>query len=80
MALETLKKNIEAADKKAMEAATGCAKKAAAVEAKPEKSVDEIAQEVIRGLWGSGAERKERLTEAGYDFDAIQKRVNELLK
>ena len=44
------------------------------------KSVDEIAQEVIRGLWGNGAERKQRLTDAGYDYAAVQKRVNEFLK
>lgn len=43
------------------------------------KSVDEIAKEVIRGKWGNGAERKEKLTAAGYDYAAIQKKVNELL-
>lgn len=43
------------------------------------KSVDEIAQEVIRGLWGSGQERKERLTAAGYNYSTVQKRVNEML-
>lgn len=45
----------------------------------PKKSVDELAREVIRGLWGKGAERKRRLTLAGYDYAAVQKRVNELL-
>lgn len=45
----------------------------------PKKSVDEIAREVIRGNWGSGAERKRRLTEAGYDYDTVQARVNQLL-
>lgn len=44
------------------------------------KSVDEIAQEVLKGKWGNGTERKERLTAAGYDYATIQKRVNELLK
>lgn len=48
--------------------------------AKPKKTVDELAREVIRGLWGNGSERKRRLTEAGYDYSAVQKRVNELLK
>lgn len=43
------------------------------------KSVDEIAKEVIRGDWGNGAERKEKLTAAGYDYAIIQKKVNELL-
>ena len=44
------------------------------------KTVDELASEVIRGLWGNGAERKRRLTAAGYDYSAVQARVNELLK
>ena len=43
------------------------------------KSIDEIAREVILGKWGNGQERKERLTKAGYDYSAVQKRVNELL-
>lgn len=44
------------------------------------KSVDEIAREVIRGVWGNGDERRKRLAAAGYDYSAVQKRVNELLK
>ena len=48
------------------------------VGAKQTKTVDELAKEVIRGLWGNGSERKRRLTEAGYDYAAVQKRVNEL--
>lgn len=44
------------------------------------KSVDEIAREVIQGKWGNGAERKKKLTAAGYDYNAVQKRVNELMK
>ena len=43
------------------------------------KSVDEIAREVIQGKWGNGAERKKRLEAAGYDYAAVQKRVNELV-
>lgn len=43
------------------------------------KTVDELAREVIRGDWGNGSERKQRLTAAGYDYDAVQARVNELL-
>ena len=50
------------------------------VNAKPGKTVDELAREVIRGLWGNGADRRNRLTAAGYDCEAVQKRVNELLK
>ena len=41
--------------------------------------IDTIAHEVIMGEWGNGDERKERLENAGYDYQAIQSRVNELL-
>ena len=44
------------------------------------KSLDEIAREVIRGNWGNGSARKQKLTKAGYDYAKVQKRVNELLK
>lgn len=44
------------------------------------KTVDELAREVICGNWGDGTERKNRLTAAGYDYNAVQNRVNELLK
>ena len=43
------------------------------------KSVDELAQEVIAGKWGAGEERKKRLTDAGYDYHAVQNRVNEIM-
>ena len=43
------------------------------------KSIDTIAREVIRGAWGNGALRKTALTKAGYDYDAVQKKVEELL-
>ena len=43
------------------------------------KSVDELAHEVINGLWGSGDSRKLALTQCGYDYNAVQKRVNEIL-
>lgn len=46
----------------------------------PKKSNTEIAKEVIQGKWGNGAERKKRLEAAGYDYTAVQKRVNEILK
>ena len=44
----------------------------------PKKSIDEIANEVIAGKWGNYPERKDRLIEAGYDYDAVQKRVDEI--
>lgn len=43
------------------------------------KSIDEIAREVIRGDWGNGADRRNRLTSAGYDYASVQAKVNELL-
>lgn len=43
------------------------------------KSIDTIAREVIKGLWGSGTTRKQKLQAAGYDYNAVQKRVNQLL-
>ena len=43
------------------------------------KSDDRIAQEVVWGLWGNGAERKKKLTAAGYDYDVIQAKVNKLM-
>lgn len=45
----------------------------------PKKTIDEIAKEVILGKWGNGEDRKKTLTEAGYDYNAVQKRVNEIL-
>ena len=45
----------------------------------PTKSLDQLANEVIRGDWGNGADRKNRLTAAGYDYAAVQARVNEIL-
>ena len=43
------------------------------------KSIDVVAQEVLDGKWGAGETRKKKLTEAGYDYEAVQKKVNELL-
>lgn len=44
------------------------------------KTNEEIAKEVIRGLWGNGAIRKTKLREAGYDPLIIQTLVNKMLK
>lgn len=43
------------------------------------KSVDEVADEVIKGLWGNGAERKARLEAAGYNYNEVQNAVNRKL-
>ena len=44
------------------------------------KTVDQLAREVLQGLWGNGAERKNRLTVAGYDYSVVQSRVNQIMK
>ncbi len=63
---------IKAAGKNGFTAGTGAGVKL--------KSTDEIAKEVIAGKWGNGEVRKQKLTKAGYDYQAVQKRVNELLR
>lgn len=40
------------------------------------KSLSEIAEEVLAGKWGNGDDRKNRLTSAGYDYNAVQAIVN----
>lgn len=45
----------------------------------PTKSVEELANEVIAGKWGNGQERKDKLNQAGYDYNAVQNKVNEIL-
>lgn len=44
------------------------------------KSITEIAKEVIAGKWGNGEDRKKRLTQAGYNYQEVQKEVNRLLQ
>lgn len=55
------------------ETASGTAQKVPAV-----KAVEELACEVLAGLWGSGEDRKRKLAAAGYDYAAVQARVNEI--
>ena len=43
------------------------------------KTVEELAREVIDGKWGNGEERKIKLTNAGYDYSAVQAKANEIL-
>ena len=43
------------------------------------KTTEQIAKEVINGIWGSGADRKINLEASGYNYDAVQKEVNKLL-
>lgn len=44
-----------------------------------EKTTEELAREVIAGMWGNGQDRKNRLRAAGYDYKAVQYKVNELM-
>lgn len=43
------------------------------------KNIDELANEVIEGKWGNGEERKFRLNDAGYNYQEVQNKVNEIL-
>lgn len=42
-------------------------------------AVVSLALEVIAGMWGNGEERKQKLESAGYDYNRVQKCVNELM-
>lgn len=44
-----------------------------------QKSVQEIAREVVAGKWGNGEERKKKLIAAGFDYSAVQAAVNALM-
>lgn len=44
-----------------------------------DKTVEQLAYEVLAGMWGNGGERQQRLTAAGYDYAAIQAKVNEIM-
>lgn len=47
----------------------------------PAKKTDEqIAKEVINGKWGTGKDRTDALSKAGYNAGSIQAKVNEILK
>lgn len=43
------------------------------------KSVVELAHEVMAGQWGNGEERRRRLLAAGYDANAVQAIVNDIM-
>lgn len=43
------------------------------------KNIDELANEVIQGKWGNGEDRKFRLNDAGYNYQEVQNKVNEIL-
>lgn len=43
------------------------------------KTVSQLADEVIAGVWGNGDDRRNRLTTAGYSYDAVQSEVQRRL-
>ena len=56
--------------------------------AKKKKTVKQIANEIVMGTcsdprwktWGVGAVRKKKKKKAGYDFKAVQKEVNKIMR
>jgi len=48
-------------------------------ENRPKKSISEVAEEVIRGEWGNGLIRRNKLKNAGYDFNRVQNEINRKL-
>ena len=50
------------------------------VKSSNKKSVEAVAKEVIAGKWGNGENRKKKLQAAGYDYGAVQRKVNELMR
>lgn len=43
------------------------------------KSINDIAFEVLIGKWGAGKTRESKLKKAGYDYNKVQSRVNEIV-
>lgn len=44
------------------------------------KTNQQIAAEILMGKWGNGEERRKKLREAGYNYDAVQSIVNALVE
>ena len=79
-AVNSLTKAAEDAKKAAEQAAKEAAEKLEAERlAKRAARIEELAKEVIQGKWGNGQERYDKLTAAGYSYDEVQGKVNELL-
>lgn len=53
-------------------------KPAPAPEPRPSKSITEVAQAVMRGDYGNGEDRKNRLQSEGYNYSEVQAEVNRL--
>lgn len=74
-----LDKDIFYGDKAAWDAYATAKGKVEPTPAPARKTNEQIADEVIAGKWGNGADRKARLEAAGYDYSAIQGIVNQKL-
>ena len=46
----------------------------------PNKTITEIAHDVIKGVYGNGDTRKNAIESMGYNYDEVQKEVNRILK
>lgn len=46
----------------------------------PNKTITEIAQDVIKGVYGNGDTRKNAIESMGYNYNEVQKEVNRILK
>ena len=57
----------------------GFGKVEAPAPAPAKESIDLVAREVISEMCGNGQDRINRLTQAGYDYRAVQSKVNEIL-
>lgn len=71
---ELLKESKETADREVENAVNALCNKPTF------KPVSEIAKEVLAGKWGNGADRKNKLTDAGYNYNEVQAAVNSLNK
>jgi len=49
------------------------------VPAPARKTIHQLAEEVIQGLWGNGSQREDALTLAGYSYREVQAEVNRIL-
>jgi hypothetical protein len=74
------KQKLEAAgyDYNAVQAAVNAKMAGKPVASSPD--LDAVARDVIKGVYGNGAERKQKLEAAGYDYNAVQARVDQLLR
>ena len=65
-------------DRSTWDAYVGKSTSATKPQTKPaSKTTDQLADEVIAGQWGNGEDRKKRLTDAGYNYNAVQNAVNQ---